>query len=56
MSVHKECKIGIKYGKLTFVYERRVAKQEPVREIAPIEVKALTYSELKKGGRVDVYT
>lgn len=55
MSMHKECKIGIKYGKFTFVYERRVAKQDPVKEIAPVEVKALTYTGLKKGGRINVY-
>lgn len=49
----KECKIGIKYGKFTFVYERRVEKHELIPQAeAP---KELTYRFLNKGGKVNVY-
>jgi hypothetical protein len=53
--VHKECKIGIKYKDFTFVYERRVEKQEDVKEIEMPQMQALTYSQPKKGGKLDVY-
>ena len=51
--VYKETKIGLQFGNVKIVYERRVEKQEPVRIPHP-ETKVLAYYP-KKGGNVNVY-
>ena len=49
MANHKECRIGVKYGKFVFMYERIVDKREPVKQVETKKPK-----QLKDGG-INIY-